>query len=214
MKPNRTDVRVVLQAASWCLDHPDTTLLARLPQMRAALAEQPGSEAVRAISRLVDHVAATPLADQRRRYVDVFDLDRKHALYLSYWTDGDTRRRGEVLGRFKGTYRASGWLVDTGGELPDYLPMVLEFAAVANPDTGRALLMEFRPSLELLRLALTKAETPYADGVAAVCATLPGPSPKDRAAVMAMAGGPPTEQVGLEPYDPRLLPLQPVGRHP
>ena len=92
--------------------------------------------------------------------------------------------------------------------------MVLEFAAVANPDTGRALLMEFRPSLELLRLALTKAETPYADGVAAVCATLPGPSPKDRAAVMAMAGGPPTEQVGLEPYDPRLLPLQPVGRHP
>ena len=203
--------RVALQAASWCLDHPDADLTSRLPQLRAALAEQPRSEAVRLIGRLVDHLATTPPAEQRRRYVEVFDLDRKHALYLSYWTDGDTRRRGEVLGRFKAAYRASGWLVDTGGELPDYLPIVLEFAAVADPDAGLALLAEFRPSLELLRLALSDAGTPYADGVAAVCAVLPGASPKDRAAVAAMAGGPPTEQVGLEPYDPRLLPLHPVG---
>ena len=214
MSPRGADVRVVLQAASWCLDHPDETLLARLLQVRAALAEQPRAEAVRTISRLVDHILCTPLADQRRRYVDVFDLDAKHALYLSYWTDGNTRRRGEVLGRFKAAYRASGWLVDTRGELPDYLPMVLEFASVADPVAGRELLREFRPSLELLRLALTDAATPYADGVAAVCASLPGPSPKDRAAVLAMAAGPPTEQVGLEPYDPRLLPLQPVGGRP
>ena len=48
--------------------------------------------------------------------------------------------------------------------------------------------------------------------VAAVCATLPGPSPRDRQAVMAMAAtGPPTETVGLEPADPRLLPLKPVN---
>ena len=214
MSPRGADVRVVLQAASWCLDHPDETLLARLLQVRAALAEQPRTEAVRTISRLVDHILCTPLDDQRRRYVDVFDLDAKHALYLSYWTDGNTRRRGEVLGRFKAAYRASGWLVDTRGELPDYLPMVLEFASVADPVAGRGLLREFRPSLELLRLALTDAATPYADGVAAVCASLPGPSPKDRAAVLAMAAGPPTEQVGLEPYDPRLLPLQPVGGSP
>jgi nitrate reductase delta subunit len=47
--------------------------------------------------------------------------------------------------------------------------------------------------------------------VAAVCATLPGASPADRAAVQAMAGGPPTESVGLEPYDPRLLPMAGQG---
>jgi nitrate reductase delta subunit len=207
------DARVVLQAASWCLDYPDATLLTRLPHLRAALAEQPDTTAVCAITRLVEHIAATPLDDQQRKYVETFDLDGKHALYLSYWTDGNTRRRGEVLGRFKAAYRASGWRVDTGGELPDYLPMVLEFAAVADPGAGRALLAEFRPSLELLRLALTDAATPYAEGVVAVCESLPGPSPKDRSAVAAMAGGPPTEQVGLEPYDPRLLPLQPAGSH-
>ena len=64
-----------------------------------------------------------------------------------------------------------------------------------------------RPSLELLRIGLKETGTPYADVVTAVCATLPGPSPADRAAVQAMVDGPPTETVGLEPYDPRLLPL-------
>jgi nitrate reductase delta subunit len=46
-----------------------------------------------------------------------------------------------------------------------------------------------------------------------VCATLPGRSPADRQQAMALAAaGPPAESVGLEAYDPRLLPLAPVGR--
>ncbi|MEP6648853.1 MAG: hypothetical protein ABJA74_02940 [Lapillicoccus sp.] len=68
----------------------------------------------------------------------------------------------------------------------------------------------------MLRIALQEKQSPYAAAVAAVCATLPGESPADRAAVQAMAGapGPPAESVGLEPYDPRLLPLRPVGSRP
>lgn len=140
----------------------------------------------------------TPLPELQQHYVDVFDMNGKHALYLSYWTDGDTRRRGEVLSTFKARYRAGGVLVDTGGELPDYLPMVLEYAARVDPDAGGELLTDYRPSLELLRIALTERDTPYADPVAAVCATLPGESPQDRAAVMRMAAaGPPTETVGV-----------------
>lgn len=203
--------RVVRQAASHLLVYPDQVLIDRLPVIRAALAEQ----GVRALDAFLDHVERTPLAELEREYVDVFDLSRRHALYLSYWTDGDTRRRGEVLAAFKQRYRDSGFLVDTTGELPDYLPMVLEFAAVANPVAGEALLREYRPSLELLRIGLAEDGSSYAAVVVAVCATLPGPSPVDRAAVQAMAGGPPTESVGLEPYlgprDPRLLPV--AGQH-
>ena len=200
--------RVAYQAASWCLGYPDTELIERLPMLRAALAEQRGSEPVQLLSGFVDHLAATPLETLTRHYVEVFDLSRKHALYLSYWTDGDTRRRGEVLGTFKQRYRDSGFLVQTGGELPDFLPMVLEYAALVDPDGGYDLLQAYRPSLELLRIALEEEETPYADVLIAVCATLPGASPADRSAVMRMAGaGPPTESVGLEPYDPRLLPM-------
>jgi nitrate reductase delta subunit len=199
--------RVVRQAASYLLAYPDQVLLDRVPVIRAALAEQ----RVATLDAFLDHVERTPLEVLERQYVEVFDLSRRHALYLSYWTDGDTRRRGEVLGRFKAAYRASGFLVDTSGELPDYLPMVLEYAAVADPEGGEALLREYRPSLELLRIGLEEDGTPYAAVVAAVCATLPGASPKDRAAVQALVGGPPIETVGLEPYlvngDSRLLPL-------
>ena len=209
----RVDARIVYQVASWCLDYPTTELLDRLPLLTKALAEQPRSSEVVPLEDVITHLTTTPLDRLQRAYVDVFDLSRKHALYLSYWTDGDTRRRGEVLGRFKAAYRASGFLVDTHGELPDYLPMVLEFAACADLAAGRELLQAYRPSLELLRIALQEKQSPYARALVAVCATLPGESPADRAAVQAMvdAGRPPVESVGLDAYDPRLLPLQPVG---
>jgi nitrate reductase molybdenum cofactor assembly chaperone NarJ/NarW len=209
------DHRVVHLAAAWCLSYPDETMIATLPVIEAALDEQPHSELVTRLRSFVDRTKGHRLADLEREYVDVFDISRKHALYLSYWTDGDTRRRGEVLGAFKAAYRRSGQVVDTHGELPDYLPMVLEFAACADPVAGAELLQDYRASLELLRIALQEKQSPYAAAAVAVCDTLPGPSPVDRAAVMEMVGmsGPqPTESVGLDPYDPRLLPLQPVSR--
>ena len=202
--------RIVRQAASYLLGYPDQALLDRLPLVRSALVEQ----GIHDLDELLDHLAVATLEQAQREYVEVFDLSRRHALYLSYWTDGDTRRRGEVLARFKQAYRDSGFLVDTSGELPDFLPMVLEFAAVADPAGGEALLREYRASLELLRIGLLEddaASVRYAGVVAAVCATLPGASPADRAAVQAMVDGPPIETVGLEPYDPRLLPL--AGQH-
>ena len=208
-----SDHRVVHLVAARCLDYPRDELIGSLSTMLDALAEQGDSPGARELLPLVDHLGSVPLPDLQRAYVDTFDLSRKHALYLSYWTDGDTRRRGEVLGRFKTAYRRSGFVVDTHGELPDYLPMVLEFAACADAAAGSELLQGYRASLELLRIALQEKQSPYAAAAVAVCATLPGESPTDRAAVMAMVGmaGPqPTEAVGLDPYDPRLLPLQPV----
>lgn len=192
--------RVVHQVAAWCLGYPDAALLERLPVLHHALAEQPPSPPVDALRGFLEHLAAAPPAELVRDYVDVFDLSSKQALYLSYWTDGDTRRRGETLAAFKQRYRDAGMLVDTHGELPDYLPMVLEYAALADPRGGRELLQEYRASLELIRIALVERRSPYAAVLAAICATLPGVSPQDRASAMALArSGPPTETVGLEP---------------
>ena len=201
--------RVIHQVSSWCLSYPDDEFISRLPLLKAALGELKSSKARKCLERFFEHVEGQETEALRTTYVDVFDMSRKHALHLSYWTDGDTRRRGEVLGDFKKHFRGSGFLVDTGGELPDYLPMVLEYAAVADPDGGCELLQSYRASIELLRIALTEIGSPYALIVEAICSTLPGASPADRNAVMRMAGaGPPTETVGLDPYDPRLLPLQ------
>ena len=191
--------RVVWQAASLVLGYPDDEVVDRAELVRAALADAAPQRSADFAS-LWDFWATTAPATVQNHSVEIFDLSRRHTLYLSYYTDGDTRRRGESLMTIKQRYRRSGVLVDTHGELPDYLPLILEYAARVDPRDGAELLQEFRRSLELLRLALVDK------------ATTPGPSPRDRQAVMAMAAaGPPTETVGLEPADPRLLPLKPVN---
>jgi nitrate reductase delta subunit len=198
---------VIRQAAAVCLGYPERDVIESSGLLRAALAESAPREA-ESFEPLLGFWESSELSTIQTHYVDVFDLSRKHSLYLSYWTDGDTRRRGEVLAAFKQRYRRSGFLVDTRGELPDYLPMVLEYAAIVDPVDGTALLQEYRGSVELLRLALEERGTPYSGVLKAVCSTLPGPSPADRKAVMAMAAaGPPTETVGLEPYGTPLLPM-------
>lgn len=184
----------VYAAAALLLGHPTQELLERLPQIaqsvRAAGAYAP-------FAPLLEHLGITALIDLQSEYAQEFDNSRRHALHLTYWIDGDTRRRGESLLRYKHAYRESGLWVDLAGELPDYLPMVLEFA-VHDPERGGDLLSSSRPALELLRLALRDDGLPHEGVVAAVCATLPGESPADRLSIARMSGWqPPSETVGL-----------------
>ncbi|MEV3860885.1 nitrate reductase molybdenum cofactor assembly chaperone [Streptomyces sp. NPDC050095] len=178
---------LLYQAAALCLTYPDAELYERLPLVRAAAPE---------LAPFVDHAEAVGAQELAAHYVQVFDFKNRHSLYLTWWRDGDTRRRGMSLVEMKETYRAHG-LEFTGEELPDFLPAVLEFSAQAGP----FLLEEHRSGLELLRIALTEHGTAYAGVLDSVCGTLPGPSPKDRAAALALArNGPPREEVGLEPF--------------
>ncbi|MFI7411911.1 nitrate reductase molybdenum cofactor assembly chaperone [Streptomyces sp. NPDC049627] len=151
---------VLYQAAALCLTYPDEDFRARLPLLR---------EAAPQLREFTDHAAVTPPQELAAHYVEVFDFTDRHSLYLSWWHDGDTRRRGMSLVRFKDLYRAHG-LELSGEELPDFLPAVLEFAArTGNTD----LLLDYRDALEQLRCRLTDFGTPYAAVLDAVCATLP-----------------------------------------
>ena len=135
-----------------------------------------------------------------RHYVETFDLRRRCALYLTYYRYGDTRKRGMAMLAFKAAYRAAGVEPDDS-ELPDYLPLVLDFAALYS--RGEKLLRAHRADLELLQRALRDAGSPYADVVAAVCAQLPGLGRRDQVLVRRFwESGPPAEEVGLEPFAP------------
>jgi nitrate reductase molybdenum cofactor assembly chaperone NarJ/NarW len=189
---------VVLQAASICLSYPDGSVREMLPLVRGAVEGLPAGRPRERLTTFLGYVAATPPGRLAEHYVEVFDRSRRCCLYLTWWSDGETRRRGSALAALKQRYRAAGLELDTG-ELPDFLPAVLEYAATADLADGLALLQEHRAGLELLRLALIDADTLYAAPVEAVCALLPGPSPDDVAAAKALArSGPPREQVGLE----------------
>lgn len=192
--------QICFQAAALVLSYPDEQLLERLDLIRASLAATPSAPYFEPV---LAHLASMPLPELQSYHVQEFDLSRRHAMHLTYWTDGDTRRRGEVLGRFKQAYRDSGLLVDLAGELPDYLPMVLEFAARGDLHRGLELLNGYRASLELLRLGLVGDKLPHAGVVEAVCRQLAGRMATSRSEVQTLYGvsdAPPTETVGLEPY--------------
>ncbi|MDO5068300.1 MAG: nitrate reductase molybdenum cofactor assembly chaperone [Propionibacteriaceae bacterium] len=184
---------VVFSAAALLLSYPDEELLGRLDEIEDALA---ATSVADLFAPTISHLRTTPLMEAQSFHVQEFDLSRRHALHLTYWTDGDTRRRGEALWHFKQVYRDSGLLVDLAGELPDHLPVVLEFA-VTEPTPGRALLERYRVSLELLRIGLTEDRLPQAGVITAVCRMLGGPSPQTRAEVAKLLEGPPTETVGM-----------------
>jgi len=192
------EAAIVLQAASVCLQYPDASVLALLPVVRTAVEELAPGCARERLTAFLDTAEATTPGRAAQHYVEVFDSRRRCCLYLTWWSDGETRRRGSALAGLKARYRAAGAEFH-GTELPDFLPAVLEFAATADLADGLALLQEHRAALELLRLALVEVGTPYAAPLEAVCALLPGPSPTDVAAAKALArSGPPREQVGLD----------------
>ena len=197
--------------ASVLLQYPTAALLDGLPVLQAAAAGMPRSTRD-PLNRFLAWLRATPPGDVARHYVETFDLRRRCALYLSYYRYGDTRKRGMAMLAFSAAYRAAGFEPATG-ELPDYLPMVLDFAAL-DPRGGK-LLRAHRADLELLLRALRQAASPYAEVIEAVCAQLPSLGRRDLALVArSWADGPPAEDVGLEPFaPPGYLTSPAVGRH-
>lgn len=194
------DPRERLKLLSLLLQYPTDELLAARGEL-AATADGP-------IRPFAEWWAGEPAADLQRAYVETFDFTRRNSLYLTYHVHGDRRQRGVALLRLKQRYAAAGLdLLD--GELPDYLPVMLEFAALAPPDVGLAALAESRDAIELVRASLHEAGSPYAALLDAVAALLPGLTGAQAARVRRLAvEGPPSEQVGLEPFaPPEVMPM-------
>jgi nitrate reductase delta subunit len=197
--------RLVWRLSGLLLDYPHPETLAMAERLAREAGALPAPAGPALVSFLAHLAAADPLS-LAQDYVETFDLRRRHCLHLTYFAYGDTRKRGMALLRFKHAYKEAGVTLDER-ELPDHLPLLLEFAAIVDPDTGRRLLGEYQPVLELLRRALHEAGSPYAGLLDAIGSTLPelGPASLRRVAELA-AQGPPEEEVGLEPYgiDPAL----------
>ncbi|MCL2581906.1 MAG: nitrate reductase molybdenum cofactor assembly chaperone [Streptosporangiales bacterium] len=185
--------------ASVLLQYPTVALFDGLSLLKDA-ASGCDAEARDPFGLFLEWMEQTPPDEVARHYVETFDLKRRCALYLTYYRYGDTRKRGMAMVRFKAAYRAAG-LMPFERELPDYLPMVLDFAA-ADP-RGVKLLREHRADLELLLRALRETASPYEWVIEGVCACLPKLRRPDKAVIERLTEtGPPAEDVGLEPFAP------------
>jgi len=190
--------QVAWQAQSLLLNYPDglSGQEATLRRVTSTMDAKVGAP----MARFLDYVGRTPAGELAAAYVATFDQRKRCCLYLTYYAHGDTRNRGMALLTLKQKYAAAGLsLVDS--ELPDHLAVMLEYAAMVDPPTGRELLLAHRAGLELLRLALRDVPSPWADVLDAVSATLPPLHGDQHAAVAKLAAeGPPEESVGLAPY--------------
>jgi nitrate reductase molybdenum cofactor assembly chaperone NarJ/NarW len=185
--------------------YPTKELSAALEELDDAAAALPRSSGRAEIGEFLLWLRRTPLSGAQETYVETFDFGRRASLHLTYHSHGDRRQRGLELIRLKRRYAAAGFpLADT--ELPDYLPAMLEFAALAPAAHGEALLAEFRTSLELVRAELHDRASPYAGLLDALCNVLPKPTRAQLDALRKLAiEGPPTELVGLDPFTPPEL---------
>lgn len=199
------------QVQSLLLGYPDAEFTTRLPLIRHAVTALPPPIAS-PLHRFLEHIDATPPTDLAIDYVATFDNRKRCCLFLTYYQHGDTRNRGVALLKLKQTYKR-GAMHLTDEELPDHVAVMLEFTASGDIDCGRALLGEHRAGIELLRFALTAADSPWRWVLESVSATLPALKGEEHAAVARLAAeGPPEEQVGLAPFAPPEYMPQPAGR--
>ncbi|MCF6523978.1 nitrate reductase molybdenum cofactor assembly chaperone [Streptomyces sp. JJ36] len=201
LTPAETEQRaLLLRLLSLLLQYPDPELAAARPVIVRTAEALPPSPAAGHLTGFTDWFSGQETEALERHYVEMFDLRRRSSLYLTYYLHGDTRRRGMALLALAQRYRAAGWDAD-GGELPDHLPVVLEFAALTGPGLGEAPLRRHRRGIELIHRALADAGSPYRHVLAALIALLPPPTEADLRAVAELAAqGPPDEEVGLDPY--------------
>ncbi len=164
---------------------------------------------------LVNRYGREPLGGLQRDYVETFDFRKQHALYMTYHLHGDRRQRGVALLRIKQAYTAAGLELETT-ELPDFLPLMLEFATLAPGSEGRDLLGEHRVAIELVRAGLHRDSSDFAPLLDAVVEGLPGMSRRQLSRLKRLAAeGPPAEQVGLEPFaPPEVIPGEDGGGMP
>ena len=140
--------------AAQLLRYPDEEL--------AALAREARREPAPAWAvAFLDHAAATPLLDLQAAFVQTFDLNRAACLYLTTHAYGDSPLQGRALAALTELYRDSG-CTPSGGELPDYLPLVLEFLAMSPAWAAACLCEKFTPAAQNIAAHLAAENSTWA----------------------------------------------------
>lgn len=116
---------------------------------------------VRGLDRLSRELASEDLLDLQARYVQLFDRSRTLSLHLYEHVHGESRDRGQAMVELKRLYSARG-LDLSAHELPDHLPVFLEYLSLLEPRQGAVLLGEAAHVLTALRDRLKKRKSPYA----------------------------------------------------
>ena len=160
---------LTLRVLARLLAYPDAELHAHLGEMRDALHDERALTFGRLaeIDVLIDRLRAFPPLEVEAAYVELFDRGRGTALHLFEHVHGDSRDRGPAMTDLIKTYEDAGLFLGEG-ELPDFLPVVLEFASTQPSAVAREFLGEMVHILNAVFTALRERDSAYASVVAAI----------------------------------------------
>ncbi|GLR10524.1 nitrate reductase molybdenum cofactor assembly chaperone [Mixta theicola] len=146
------------------LDYPDRALLDHQQELEEALASASElSEEQRAqLLAVVRDFSARPLLDLQADYCELFDRGRATSLLLFEHVHGESRDRGQAMVDLMEQYRTAGLELDSR-ELPDFLPLYLEYLSSRSPEAAREGLVDIAPILALLSARLRQRNSRWAD---------------------------------------------------
>ena len=151
------------------LDYPHAEMRAALPELFAVLTEEGALSPARLaeLKALMGTLQQGDAYEVEARYVESFDRGRATSLHMFEHVHGDSRDRGPALIDLQQTYEAGGMFFEAS-ELPDYLPVVLEFASTQPAETAKDFLAEMAHILNTIHSGLIKRDNPYAAAIGAV----------------------------------------------
>ncbi|MFO1303650.1 MAG: nitrate reductase molybdenum cofactor assembly chaperone [Burkholderiales bacterium] len=158
-----------LRILAYLLRYPDRAMRARLPELQAALEDDRSIPRTRRVElvRLVDRLLEDDGLDSESAYVALFDRGRSTSLHLFEHVHGDSRERGPAMIDLVKTYEGAGLLLGPS-EMPDYLPVFLEFASTQPPREARASLAEIAHIANRIFTALDERHSAYASVLGAI----------------------------------------------
>lgn len=151
-----------LKSLSLLLSYPTTELQEAMPEIGGVLASDTRLTAAarRGLRPLVEALSNDDIYDLQERFVMLFDRSRSLSLNLFEHVHGESRDRGGAMVSLLETYRAGGFEPATT-ELPDHLPVLLEFLATQPHAEAQDTLADAAHIFEAIRARLENRESPY-----------------------------------------------------
>lgn len=190
---------MVLRALGALLSYPRSELRRALPETGDVISRSPliSARERKGLLDLIDELADGELLEKEERYVELFDRGRATSLNLFEHLHGDSRDRGAAMVDLKRLYHCGGFeLVTT--ELPDYLPVVLEYLSCRDLAETREMLADCAHILRAIAKALIARGSAYASVLQALI-VIAGEAPLDVSSIARV--GEPDENIDKDWFE-------------
>jgi nitrate reductase delta subunit len=147
------------------LTYPKDEMVSHLDELVNVLEDEKilPAKQIKAIAKLTSEMAGMDLMDLQEAYVETFDRGRSHCLHLFEHIHGESRDRGQAMVDLADMYKTKGLYIDIGtvAELPDYLPLFLEYLSLCELEEAKDLLGDTIHVVAAIGAKLKKKDNKY-----------------------------------------------------